>query len=437
VPGPRPLAGQHTAEVLAEVSTATTPSLARPATDAQMDAQTYALGDLRVLDFGRAFAGPFACMVIASMGADVIKVEAPGVANMGGGPQLGCQAGKRAIAVDGKRPEGRRIIEELIARSDVVHHNMTKGVAERLGIDQETLRAIKPDIVSCNTFMYGPTGPLADLGGLDPLSQAAAGLEYEAGPVAEGNRPLWYRFGHGDTANALASIVGTLMAVYNRKRTGKGQAVWTSLLHGTALWGSGAHRVGDELVELAKFDKAQTGLDALYRLYETADGWLQIAAVRPEHWPALCQAIGNATLADDPRFTSMESRRSNRAALEAELDPVMRTRTALQWRRSFDAAGVPSEISMPTIDGDTLLFDEEMVDLGLVVNYEHPVHGSLRQVGQLVTFADTPGRVERPPALPGEHTVEIMRWLGYDDETIALYAKDGIIAFPEGALDEG
>ena len=116
---------------------------------------------------------------------------------------------------------------------------MTKGVAERLGIDYATLRTIRHDIIYCNTYMYGPEGPLSDLGGLDPLAQAAAGLEYEAGPTHLGATPLWYRFGHGDTANVLLSVVGVLTALYHRKRTDAGQPVWSSLLHATSLLGVG------------------------------------------------------------------------------------------------------------------------------------------------------------------------------------------------------
>jgi crotonobetainyl-CoA:carnitine CoA-transferase CaiB-like acyl-CoA transferase len=349
---------------------------------------------------------------------------------MGGGPQLGCQQGKRVIAVDMKRPEGRKIVDQLIARSDVVHHNMTRGVAERLGIDHDTLRRIKPDIISCNTFMYGPEGPLAHLGGLDPLAQAAAGLEYEAGPVDQGNPPLWYRFGHGDTANALSSVVGVLLALYHRKRSGEGQSVWTSLLHGSALWASGVYVGADGAPALPGLDKGQTGLGALYRLYETQSGWLQVAGVKPAHWPALCRALDRPDLADDARYSTPALRQRNRAELESELEPIFASQTALQWRRRLDAAGVPSEISIDTGDGETVLFDEENVDLGLVATYDHPVHGALRQVGQLVTFSDTPGRVERPPAIPGEHTIEIMQWLGYEAEEIARYRKDGIIDHP-------
>jgi crotonobetainyl-CoA:carnitine CoA-transferase CaiB-like acyl-CoA transferase len=432
VRGPRPRLGEHTVEVLAEART----NLPAPAPASVGKPHPFALGDVRVLDFGRAFAGPFACMVLASMGADVIKVEAPGVRGMmGAGPFIGCQQGKRVIAVDGKRPEGRRIIEDLIGTADVVHHNMTLGVAERLGIDHPTVSAIKPGIITCNTFMYGAEGPLAHLGGLDPLGQAAAGLEYEAGPVYAGNSPLWYRWGHGDTSNSLSSVVGVLLALYHRKRTGQGQALWTSLLHATALWGSGAYADADgRSPSLPRFDKAQTGLDALYRLYETQSGWIQIA-VEPKHWPAFCRAIGRDDLVNDDRFADPDGRASNRVALEAEVIPAIAGATALQWRRRFDAAGVASEIAVDTGDGETHLYDEELIDLGIVAANQHPQHGELRQVGQYVTFSDTPGRVERAPWVPGQHTVEILRELGYADEHITLLRKDGVIDFPDDAHD--
>jgi crotonobetainyl-CoA:carnitine CoA-transferase CaiB-like acyl-CoA transferase len=427
--GPRPALGAHTDEVLADLK-ARAPLAASQGSGQALDGP---LSDVRVLDFGRAFAGPFACMVLAGLGADVIKVTAPGVPGMGGGPDLGCNQGKRSIAVDLKTPQGLEIAHEIVRRSDVLHHNMVKGVGERLGIDYQTLSAIKPDIITCNTFMYGPEGPLSDLGGLDPLAQAAAGLEYEAGPVHEGNPPLWYRFGHGDTANALASVMGVLMALNHRKRTGEGQSVWATLLHATAQWSSGVYRIGEQASPYARLDKEQAGLSALYRLYEAQGGWIQIAAVDPHHWPALCQALGRGDLVDDGRFSNHEGREANRSELQQELQIAFRAQTPLQWRRALDAAGVPAEVPVDTQDGETILFDEENLANGLVAETDSLVHGRLRQVGQLVTFGDTGGRVKLAPPVEGQHTVEIVRWLGHDEGTIGRYLEEGIIFAPVGA----
>ncbi len=130
--------------------------------------------------------------------------------------------------------------------ADVVHHNMTKGTAARLDVDYESLRARNPRLVHCNTYAYGAEGPLSDFGGLDPLYQAACGLEYEAGPVAEGNPPLYLRFGMTDTANAMVSAVGVLAALYHQRRTGEGQDLWTSLLNGAAVFSSDVFLVDGE-----------------------------------------------------------------------------------------------------------------------------------------------------------------------------------------------
>ncbi|HLG66917.1 MAG TPA: CoA transferase, partial [Acidimicrobiales bacterium] len=168
------------------------------------------LEGLRVIDFGQFLAGPFGPMLLADLGADVIKVEPTRGDGMRGvviGSFMGCQRGKRDIAIDLKTPEGLELALRLVATADIVHHNMTKGTADRLGVGYEHCRAVKPDILYCNTFMYGAVGPLSHLGGLDPLAQAACGIEWEQGPVAAGNPPLWYRYGHGDVAAAMPSVV--------------------------------------------------------------------------------------------------------------------------------------------------------------------------------------------------------------------------------------
>ena len=430
-PRPRPRVGEHTAEVLAEARTVWAPTCHVP----PAERPRYPLDGIRVLDFGRMLAGPFAGMVLAGLGADVIHVATTEDSPMGNMMRsssvlLGCEQGKRAIRVDVKAPEGRGVVRRLVERSDIVHHNLTKGVAERLGIDYESLRKIKPDIIYCNTYMYGPEGPLSHLGGNDSLSQALSGLEYEAGPAEEGNPPLYYRFGHTDTTNALASVVGVLAALAHRDRTGEGQAVWTSLLNAAVYVNSDVYLTPDGAADPPKLNKSQTGFGALYRLYETQDGWVQVAAVEPSQWSALCTAVGRADLEHDERFATADGRQSNRAELEATLEQVFLTQTAIQWRRRLNDAGVPAEIALNTVDGEMVLFDEDNVRLGVVAETQHPELGRLRQVGNLIRFSDTPSTVLHTPPRPGEDTLELLRWLGYDEERIDALTADRVVAGP-------
>ncbi|MCZ7527484.1 MAG: CoA transferase [Acidimicrobiia bacterium] len=388
----------------------------------------FALDGVRVLDFGQYLAGPFGPMILADLGADVIKVEpVTGDGMRMGKPFFGCQRGKRAIAVNVKDPEGLRVAHDLIRRSDVVHHNMTAGVAARLGLDYEACKAVRPDIVYCNTWAYGLEGPLAHFGGLDPLYQAACGLEYEAGAVAEGNPPLYYRFGMTDTANAMLSVVGVLLALYHRQRTGESQELWTSLLDGAAVFSSDALLAGGEPVPRPRLDRGQHGVDACYRLYGTQDGWIQVAAVTDAQWTALCGALGSPELAEDPRFSTANARREHRHQLEALLEPRFRGRTSVSWGHVLDDAGVPNEIPVDTVGGELALWDDDNVRLGLVAEYEHPVMGLMRQFGHLIHFSETPGRVESPPPLCGQHTREILTWLGYEPDRIADLEEQGVV----------
>src|SRR3954467_158946 len=244
----------------------------------------HALEGVRLIDFGQYLAGPFGPMVVGDLGADVIKVEpvAGDGMRMAGGPFFGCQRGKRSIAIDLKNPRGIELAMMLVERADIVHHNMTAGVAKRLGIGYEDCKRVKPEIVYGHTWAYGLEGPLAHFGGLDPLYQASAGLEYEQGPVREGNTPNYLRFGMTDTANAMLSVVGCLAALYHQRVTGEGQDLWTSLLDGGAVLEADALLADGAPVERPHLDKGQHGIDACYRLYRTSDGgYIQIAAVKP------------------------------------------------------------------------------------------------------------------------------------------------------------
>ena len=392
----------------------------------------HALEGVRLVDFGQYLAGPFGPMIIGDLGAEVIKVEpVPGDGmRLAGKPFFGCQRGKRDLALNLKSPEGLKVALELVERADIVHHNMTAGVANRLGIGYEDCRRVNPDVVYCNTWAYGLEGPLAHFGGLDPLYQASSGLEYEAGAVHTGNPPLYYRFGMCDAANAMLSVVGCLAALYHQRRTGEGQELWTSLFDGGAVFASDALLVDGEPVPRPRLDHGLHGTDACYRLYPTQDGWIQIAAVREPEWVALCRVLGVSGLADDARFAVADLRREHREELEALLEPRFTAKTALSWSLALDDAGVPNEVPVDTHAGDLVLFDADNVALGMVAEYEHPIMGTMRQFGELIQFSETPGRIGGPPPRVGEHTREIMAWLGYSDEAIDALKADGVITWP-------
>jgi len=393
----------------------------------------HALEGVVVVDFGQYLAGPFGPMILGDLGADVIKVEpvAGDGMRMVNQPFFGCTRGKRDIALNLKHERGHEVAMKLVERADIVHHNMTKGVAARLGIAYEDCKAVNPDVVYCNTYAYGLEGPLSHFGGLDPLFQAAAGLEYEAGPVHAGNTPLYIRFGMTDTANAMLSVIACLSALYHQRRTGEGQELWTSLLDGAAMLSSDAMLANGEPVARPQLDADQCGIDALYRLYRTNDGWIQLAAVEQPHWIALCNALGLPELVDDPRFADHDARAKHRQQLEALLAPVFASRTAIVWSRALDDAGVPNEIPLDTNAGELVYFDADNLALGLVAQYTHPIMGRMRQHGNLIDFSETPGRAAGPPPLVGEHTRDLLGWLGFAEAEMDALRADGVVYWPD------
>jgi crotonobetainyl-CoA:carnitine CoA-transferase CaiB-like acyl-CoA transferase len=425
VKGPQPRPGEHTDEVFASLSS----DLAATATanSTTTAASGPPLEGVRVLDFGQYLAGPFGPMILADLGADVIKIEPVSGDNMRhvGKAFIGCQRGKRSLALNLKDPAGLEVARRLIPTADVVHHNMTRGVASKLGIDYDACRTLRPDIIYCNTYAYGLSDPLGGSGGLDPLFQASSGIEHEAGAVDAGNPPLYLRFGLCDTSNAMLSAVGVLLAVVHRQRTGEGQELWTSLHDGGMVFSSDVWLGPDgEAWDRPHLDGGQHGTSALYRLYRTqGDGWICIAAEREEHWRALCHALDEPSLIDE--------RLSDRETLERRLQAAFMTRTALAWSRRLDAAGVPAEIPVDTLEGQTVFHDDDNVRLGLVADYVHPVLGRLRQFGALMTFSDTPERIAGPPPLVGQHSREILRDAGYRDGDIDALIASGTVYEPD------
>ena len=390
----------------------------------------YALEGLKVIDFGIFFAGPYAAKMLADLGATVIKVEA-----LTGDPLRrtvgafnGCQRNKRSIALNLRTEEGKAIAHQLMSEADIVMHNMRPGVAERLGIDFETAKRLKPDILYLYSPAFGTKGPRKDQPGFEPLVSAMVGIEIMC--AGKGNRPNTTK-GNMDYGNGLMGAAGLLMALIHRAETGEGQYLECPQLVSGMVTTSEVYLPADgSPARWYEMDQRQTGLGALCRLYETNEEWICIVAAKDAEWRALVEAVGASTLAGDPRFATSDQRRANNDALAEELEPLFMTHSAEHWAQTLDAAGVPCEVSV-TEGAQRYINDPEHLASGLVAEYQHPQYGNLREVGLTIRLSETPGNVWGPPPLLGQHSRDILAELGYDArEQDELKAKE-VVTWPE------
>ena len=401
---PAPGLGEHTEEVLGalEAPAAATPGPRGP--------RRQPLDGLRVLDFGNYLAGPFAPMMMADLGAEVIKLEATTGDAMRPVARsfCGCQRGKRSIAVDGKRPEAAEIIAELVATMDVVHHNLRYPAARKLGIDYESLRAHRPDLIYCHTSSYGPRGPRADWPGYDQLFQACSGWEVAGG--GPGNPPIWHRMGTMDHLNAHASLVATLLALRHRDQTGEGQFITSSILGGAVLSMSELYLTADgSLPPFAGIDADQNGIAPGYRIYPAGEGYVAVAALSDDSMQSLLRVAGVDAV--------------------GQLADALRTWEPEALAEKLEAGGVPAEVVRT--DQESGFFErDEHRSAGLVARYPHREMGEMEQVGRFWNLVDLPQPLEVAPPALGQHTREILTELGRSRETIDGWLQSGLIAEP-------
>jgi crotonobetainyl-CoA:carnitine CoA-transferase CaiB-like acyl-CoA transferase len=388
---------------------------ASPVPRAATPAPASPLAGVRVVDLGLAVAGPWGTMMLADLGADVIKVNPlHDFYWMSTHIAMACNRGKRSIAMNLKDPAAMEVLHDLVATADIVQHNMRYDAAVRLGVDYESLRAIKPDLIYCHTrgFEHGAREALP---GNDQTGAALAGPDWMDGGLDHDGIPLWPVVSLGDTGNGFLSAIGMVQALYHRDRTGEGQFLDTAIMYAQLLNASIAWSLADgsRHGDRPHLDAMQLGWHASQRLYETASGWLCIAAVTDEEQRALASALGVDKVTDATAFDALE--------------PVFRTRSAAQWFTTLDAAGVPCEVSNP--DFVLGLFDDpEMIEKGWVTKYRHPIVGDMDVLGLLFDFSETPGVVQGPPLVPGQDTRAILHELGYDDARIdALHEAKAVL----------
>ncbi|HXH81360.1 MAG TPA: CoA transferase [Candidatus Tectomicrobia bacterium] len=382
-----------------------------------------------MLDQTQVMAGPFCAMLLADMGADVIKIEPPegettrhmplafpsGVS----GPFLAVNRNKRGITLDLKQPEGVRILERLVATADVLVENYRPGVAKRLGVDYERLSAVNPRLIYCSISGFGQTGPYASRGGYDLIAQGMSGIMSATG--TEGGPPVKVGVPVTDLGAGLFATVGILCALRARRITGRGQLVDTSLFEaGVALsaweatqyWYTG---------EVPRGLGTAHRLNAPYQAFRASDGHFTVGAANDNLFPRFCALLGLDHLVRDPRFASVPQRLEHRAELEALIEAVTVRHPRRHWLALCEAAGVPAG---PIYSVPEALADPHVLARGMVQELEHPRAGRVKTLGNPVKMSATPPAMRRAAPELGADTDAVLRELGLGDaEIAALRAK--------------
>jgi len=380
------------------------------------------LAGVRVLDLGAFIAGTFAPTVLANFGAEVIKVEpldGDAFRTYGLG-FIGFNRGKRSLCLDLKSEAGREAFYDLVRRSDVVLDNYRTGVRERLGIDHATLSEVNPRIINCSVTGYGREGPLAADPGFDPLVQARSGMMSAQGGDDE---PVFYQIPVNDTATAMMAAFGIIAALNARSRTGRGQEVTTSLSNQSILCQSGELTWYEGRPPNPKGSLDCIGISALERFYECADGWIGIAATTTVHFQLLAAALGHAEWAG--RMTAEQALREPRdGTLAGLIEEALREIPRQQALARLLARNVPCA---PALRVDEVFDDPYLVANGFLAEYEHPQQGNIAGVRTYADWVRTPGGFTRRAPLAGEHSGEILREFGFDEERIGWLISNGAV----------
>ena len=393
-----------------------------------------ALEGVKVLDLTQIMAGPYCTMMLADMGADVVKVEKPngGDDTRRMGPPfiegesaafLGINRNKRSIVIDLRSDAGRELAQRMARGSDILVQNFRPGAIERMGLGYEQVREINPAIVYCTISGFGATGPYARRGGFDLVTQGMSGLMsvtgHSGGPPAKVGVPIC------DLNAGMFGAIGILTAYINRLRTGQGQHVDTSLLEGGiayTFWESAMYFATGDIPEPKG---SAHRLTAPYQAFETSDGYVNIGAANQANWERLCVAIGRDELAADPRFVEPRDRMNNLDDLVSTLEGTFAQQTSDHWLEILDAASVPAG---PINDLAQVYDDPQVQAREMMVETDHPVAGRVKNIGIPIKLSETPGRFQRPAPTLGQHTDEVLSDLGCSDDEIDKLRTGGAVA---------
>ena len=388
------------------------------------------LEGVTVLDCTQVMAGPFCTMLLADMGADGIKVEKPGGDDSRRmGPPfingesvafLGINRNKKSIVLDLRNEVDRSAFQRIAAQADVVAENFRPGTMERLGLGPDVLRAEHPELIWVSISGFGQTGPYASRPGYDLLAQGMSGMMsvtgYPDSPPVKVSIPL------ADLSAGLFAANGVLAAYIHRLKTGEGQVIDTSLLEAAValtVW-EAAEYWGSGVVPGPKGSAHR--LVAPYQAMESADGYFNIGVANQANYERLCAALERPDLLADARFAANPDRVQHYEALAEEIQRTTRTRSSAEWLAVFEAAGVPAG---PIYGMDEVFANEHVVARGMVAPLEHPVAGTINNLGVPVKMSATPGQVRFPAPTLGQHTEDVLRQFGAPEDEAGIILGRG------------
>jgi crotonobetainyl-CoA:carnitine CoA-transferase CaiB-like acyl-CoA transferase len=391
------------------------------------------LSGVKVLDLTRALSGPFCSMILADLGAEVIKVEPTPNGDMirQWGPfdrdisvyYLSANRNKKGIGIDFRNPEGLALIRQLALKSDIVVENFKVGTMDAMGLGYEGLAAARPELIYASISGFGSSGPAREWAGFDQIAQGYSGFMSLTGTAESG--PTRVGTAIGDLTAGMWVAIGVLAACIERQNSGRGQRVETSLL--ASLIGLLSVQ-GQRYLSVGEIPQPCGNVHpviAPYGTFETADGPLNLAPATQDMWLRLCDVLELPALPQDPRFLTNAERMQNRLELKELLEASLRKKTRMEWTPLMIAAGIPAG---PINTLEDVFADAQVRACGLVETVEHPLLGALRQVALPVKMAGTEhGSVRSAPPLFGQHTREVLEGYGMTPEAIEQLLENKVV----------